>query len=168
MTYEELVEKTREVYGTADASSIEGHIAYQFNIEGEAAGAFYLEICDGTVKVEPYEYYDRDALFTTTAETLFKIGTGKLDPVFAYTTGKLKVEGDLDKALLLKKISVNVEDKKPVEKKEDKTAVKTEEKAEEKAAEPQAEAKTETKTAETSTAQDEAKKWPNRSKKKRR
>lgn len=181
MTYEELVEKTREVYGTADASSIEGHIAYQFNIEGEAAGAFYLEICDGTVKVEPYEYYDRDALFTTTAETLFKIGTGKLDPVFAYTTGKLKVEGDLDKALLLKKISVNVEDKKPVEKKEDKTAVKTEEKAEEKAAETQAEAKTEakpvekeetktaeTKTSETSTAQDEAKKWPNRSKKKRR
>ncbi len=106
MTYEELVEKARQTYGRADASGIEGHLAYQFNITGEAEGAFYLEISDGQVKIEPYEYYDRDVLFTMTAKTLIRLGTGALDPVLAYTTGKLKVQGSLDKALLLKKLTV--------------------------------------------------------------
>lgn len=54
--------------------------------------------------VEPYEYYDRNVLISCTAETLLKIITGKLDPVFAYTVKKIKVEGDLGKALLLKEI----------------------------------------------------------------
>ena len=106
MTYEELVEKARQTYGRADASGIEGHLAYQFNITGEAEGAFYLEISDGQIKIEPYEYYDRDVLFTMSAKTLIKLGTGALDPVLAYTTGKLKVQGSLDKALLLKKLTV--------------------------------------------------------------
>lgn len=109
MTYEELVEKARQTYGKADASGIEGHLAYQFNITGEAEGAFYLEINNGQVRIEPYEYYDRDVLFTMTAKTLIKLGTGALDPVLAYTTGKLKVQGSLDKALLLKKLTVPAE-----------------------------------------------------------
>lgn len=111
MTYEELVEKTREVFGMADASSIEGHVAYQFNITGEAEGAFYLEISDGQIHIEPYEYYDRDVLFVTTAANLIKIGLGELDPVWAFTTGKLKVEGNIDKALLLKGLSASIKEK---------------------------------------------------------
>ncbi len=107
MTYEELVEQARQTYGRADASGIDGHVAYQFNITGEAEGAFYLEVSDGKVNIEPYEYFDRDVLFTTTAETLIKIAMGKLDPVWAYTTGKLKVQGSIEKALLLKELSVS-------------------------------------------------------------
>ena len=48
-----------------------------------------------------YEYYDRDAMFTCSAETLFKIASGKTDPILAVTLGKLKVEGSIDKALKL-------------------------------------------------------------------
>lgn len=55
------------------------------------------------LSIEPYEYYDRDAIFICSADTLLKIAAGKLDPVFAFTTGKLKVEGSLDKALELQK-----------------------------------------------------------------
>ena len=32
----------------------------EFEIEGEAEGAFYVELLDGKVDVEPFEYYDRD------------------------------------------------------------------------------------------------------------
>lgn len=53
--------------------------------------------------MEPYEYYDRDAIFICSADTLLKLAAGKLDPVFAFTTGKLKVEGSLEKALKLQK-----------------------------------------------------------------
>ncbi len=105
MTYFELVDAVRAAYANADASEVGEHIAFQFNIEGEGEGAFYLEIKDGKINIEPYEYFDRDVLITTTAETLLKIGTGKLDPIAAYTLRKIKVDGSLDKALVLKKIS---------------------------------------------------------------
>lgn len=104
MTYEELVKQVKKIAENADASNIQGHVAFQFNIEGEAAGAFYLEVKDGKAAVEPYEYYDRDVLIKCTAETLLKIVEGKLDPVFAFTMQKIKVEGDLGKALLLKEV----------------------------------------------------------------
>ena len=110
MTYEELVAKAREVYGKADASGIKGHVAYQFNITGEGEGAFYLEIDNGVIKIEPYEYFDRDVLFTMTAKNLIKIGLGELDPVWAFTTGRLKLEGSIDKALLLKDLAGSVKE----------------------------------------------------------
>ena len=102
MSYEELVGEIRNLFMKADVSGIKEHIAYQFNIRGEAEGAFYAEVSDGKLSIEPYEYYDRDVLFTTTADTLLKIAKGKTDPVAAFTLGKLKVEGDFDKALKLK------------------------------------------------------------------
>lgn len=102
MTYEEIVEKVRETFKDADVSGINEHLAYQFNIEGEGEGAFYVEVKDGQLFIEPYEYYDRDAIFICKHEVLFKIISGKLDPVHAFTVGKLKVEGDLGKALRLK------------------------------------------------------------------
>ena len=104
MTYEELVKQVKDIAESADVGKIQEHVAFQFNIEGEAAGAFYLEIKDGKATVEPYEYYDRDVLITCKAETLLKIVEGKLDPVLAFTIKKIKVEGDLDKALLLKEV----------------------------------------------------------------
>lgn len=101
MTYEQLVDEIREIFMKADVSQITEHIAYQFNIQGDAEGAFYAEVSDGKLRIEPYEYYDRDVLFTTTADTLLKIAKGKMDAVMAFTIGKLKVEGDFGKALML-------------------------------------------------------------------
>lgn len=119
MTYEELVEKVKKAYGDVDASSVSEHVAFQFNIEGEAAGAFYLEIADGKVNVEPYEYFDRDVLVTTSAETLLEIAEGKLDPVKAFLMGKIKAQGNLGKAAFLKELSAKQE-KKPAQKPEKK------------------------------------------------
>lgn len=105
MTYEELVEEIRSIFLKADVHEVKEHVAYQFNIEGEAEGAFYVEVSEGQLHIEPYEYFDHDVLFTTTAETLLKIAKGKLDAVLAFTLKKLKVEGNFEKALLLQKFS---------------------------------------------------------------
>ncbi len=102
MTYEEIVEKVRELFSGADVSMIQEHLAYQFNITGEGEGAFYAEVKDGKLDIQPYEYFDRDSLFICSADVLFKIISGKLDPVLAFTLGKLKVEGSIEKALRLK------------------------------------------------------------------
>lgn len=117
MTYEELVQQVKDIAEEADAGKIQDHVAFQFNIEGEAAGAFYLDIKEGKADVEPYEYYDRDVLITSTAETLLKIMEGKLDPVAAYTLQKIRVEGDLGKALLLKEVVGQKKAKKKASKK---------------------------------------------------
>ena len=111
MTYEELVQKAKETYCKADSGEIKEHVAIQFNITGEAAGAFYLEIRDGQVMVEPYEYYDRDVIVTCDAEHLIQIAEGKLGMEAAYLTGQIKAEGDLGKALLLKKLTQKPEKK---------------------------------------------------------
>lgn len=102
MTYEELFSNVKTEFMNADVSDVKEHLAYQFNITGEAQGIFYAEVKDGKLYVEPYEYYDRDAMFTCKAETLLKIAEGKLDPIMAVTLQKLKVEGNIDKALKLK------------------------------------------------------------------
>lgn len=117
MTYEELVEKARETYGKADAGKINEHVAIQFNVTGEAAGAFYLEIADGKVNIEPYEYYDRDVIVTTDAETLIKMAEGKLGMEAAYLTGKIKADGNLTKGLLLKELVAKKTPKKAAPKK---------------------------------------------------
>ena len=102
MTYAEMFAKVKGMLMDADVSDIQEHLAYQFNITGEAEGIFYAEVKEGKLYVEPYEYFDRDAMFTCSAETLFKIADGKADPILAVTLGKLKVEGNIDKALKLK------------------------------------------------------------------
>ncbi len=104
MTYADMFSKVKGMMMEADVSTVNEHLAYQFNITGEAEGIFYAEVKEGKLYVEPYEYYDRDAIFICSAETLFKITEGKLDPVLAVTLGKLKVEGNIDKALYLKKL----------------------------------------------------------------
>lgn len=102
MTYADFFAEIKSRFMAADVSDIHEHLAYQFNITGEAEGIFYAEVKEGQLYVEPYEYFDRDAMFTCTAETLFKLAEGKTDPVLAFTIGKLKVEGNIDKALRLK------------------------------------------------------------------
>lgn len=99
MTYAEFFSEMKGKFMEADVSNIQEHLAFQFNITGEAGGIFYIEIKNGELHVEPYEYYDRDAMFTCSADTLKKLETGKLDPILAVTLQKLKVEGNIDKAL---------------------------------------------------------------------
>ena len=101
MTYETFFAEVKETLMGADASQITDHLAYQFNITGEAAGIFYVEVKEGKLYVEPYEYYDRDVIFTCSAKTLKKIAKGKLDPLVAVTLQKLKVDGNIAKAMKL-------------------------------------------------------------------
>lgn len=103
MTFEELVEKVRGKVGGVNVAGMP-FIAVQVNITGKNGGVFYVEVKDGKASVEPYEYNDRSCAFTIDQANFLKLIDGKLDPVIAYTTGKLKVEGDLGKALEFSKL----------------------------------------------------------------
>lgn len=105
MTYAEFFAEVKSRFMEADVSDITEHLAFQFNITGEASGIFYVEVKEGKLHVEPYEYFDRDAMFICSAQTLRDLADGKLDPVLAFTIQKLKVEGNLDKALRFKELA---------------------------------------------------------------
>ncbi len=106
MTFEEVLEKVRE---RAAGMDVNGHpfLAVQVNLKGKDGGVFYVEVKDGRVSVEPYEYNDRSCAFTMEQANFLKLLDGKLDPVAAYTLGKLKVDGDLGKALEFSKLLKN-------------------------------------------------------------
>lgn len=104
MTFAELFSEIKTKFMDTDVSDIHEHLAYQFNITGEGSGIFYVEVKDGELFIEPYEYYDKDATFICSAKVLFKMISGELDPVAAFTMQKLRVEGSIDMALKFKNI----------------------------------------------------------------
>ena len=104
MTYEEVVKEAQKIVAKGDASGIKDHLAVQYNITGEGEGAFYMEVKDGQIDVQPYDYRDRDILVTADARTILDMMSGKLDMVHAYLTHKISAEGDLGKVDILKKL----------------------------------------------------------------
>lgn len=108
MTYEDIVAKSREVMDKVEVMPGQGHLAVEICIVGEGEGVYYIEVKeDGYIDVQPYNYNDRDCRLTISAEDLLKLVTGKLDAVFAFTTGKLKVDGSIEKALEFQKVIKN-------------------------------------------------------------
>lgn len=107
MTYEEVVKEAQRIAAKGDASGIKEHLAVQYNITGEGEGAFYMEVKDGRIDVQPYDYNDRDILVTADARTILDLMSGKLDAVKAYLTHKITAEGELGKADILKKLISN-------------------------------------------------------------
>ena len=101
MRYEELVQEVKKATQSTIVSKILGHIAFQFNVEGEAEGAFYLEIADGKINVEPYEYYDRDIIIVTSADVIMQMAEGRLMPKAAYSNGLLTIHGDVEQLNVL-------------------------------------------------------------------
>ena len=103
MKFDELVTKVRGLASKVDVSN-QDFLAVQINITGKESGVFYVEVKDHKISVEPYDYHDRNCAITMSLTDFNKLIDGKLDPVLAYTTGKLKVEGDMGKALEFSKI----------------------------------------------------------------
>ncbi len=103
MTFDEIMTRVKAMAKEYDAAG-KDFLAVQVNLTGKNGGVFYVEIKDGKISAEPYEYNDRSCAITMEPANFVKLMDGKLDPVAAYTLGKLKVEGDLGKALEFSKI----------------------------------------------------------------
>lgn len=103
MTFDEILSKVRTI---ASGVSVPGNVslAVQVNLTGPEGGVFYVEAKNGNVRVEPYEYNDRDCSVTMGIDDFNKLIEGKLDPIAAFTLGKLKVDGDIGKALEFSKL----------------------------------------------------------------
>ncbi|XP_014608792.1 PREDICTED: hydroxysteroid dehydrogenase-like protein 2 [Polistes canadensis] len=94
----ELVSKTKAVF--------------QFNVTGEEASTWYLDLKSGTGSTGKGEPKDpADAILTMNSEQFFAMFSGKLKPATAFMTGKLKISGNLQKAMKLEKLMVSLKSK---------------------------------------------------------
>lgn len=101
MTVDQLIGKIYNKLSKADISGTQGKVAVQFDLTGKVGGVFYVEILDGVLSVMPFEYIDRDASVSGTMTNVEKVFNGKLIPQVAMAEGKIKVEGNVDKAMAL-------------------------------------------------------------------
>lgn len=100
MKFENVLKKVKVKTETIDAAGI-GFLAVQVTLTDKDAGIFYVEVKDGMVTVEPYEYNDRQANITMTNENFCKLMNGKFDADQGLASGKIEVDGDNSKALEL-------------------------------------------------------------------
>ncbi|MCR5719045.1 MAG: SCP2 sterol-binding domain-containing protein [Lachnospiraceae bacterium] len=103
MEFEKVIEKVRKLAQEADVSNTD-FLAVQVNLKDCNPGTFYVEIKNHKMSVEPYEYIDRNCAITIKSDDFVNLLDKKLDPVLAFTLGKLKVEGDVSKALEFAKL----------------------------------------------------------------
>ena len=103
MKFESVLEKVRNMAANAYVSGAD-FLAVQVNLTDCDPGVFYVEVKDHKVSVEPYDYHDRNCAITMKSDDFNKLISGKLDPIAAFTIGKLKVDGDVGKALEFSKL----------------------------------------------------------------
>ena len=97
-------DEEQEAGQDAYARAIFEHIAIQFNIKGEGAGIFYIEVADRNVCVEPYDYYDKDALVEIASEALIGLSDGTMTLEEVMEKGLTKEYGNIEKLKKLHKI----------------------------------------------------------------
>jgi putative sterol carrier protein len=103
MKFETVLSKVRKLAEKADVSNVD-FLAVQVNLTDTEPNVFYVEVKDHKINVEPYDYHDRNCAITIKSDDFNKLISGKLDPVAAFTIGKLKVDGDVGKALEFSKL----------------------------------------------------------------
>jgi len=85
---------------------------YAFNVKGEEAGIWYLDLKNGSGKCGKGESpTPADATLTMDSKNFFAMFSGKLNAATAFMSGKLKISGDLQKAMKLEKLMGSLKSK---------------------------------------------------------
>jgi len=78
---------------------------FSFNVTGEDAGKYFLDLKNGAGACGKGEAGDKvDCTMTMSAANFTKMFSGKMSPTSAFMTGKLKIEGNMGKAMKLEKL----------------------------------------------------------------
>ncbi len=79
-------------------------VVFQFNISGEKGGDWFSIIKDGACRVETGAHEKPSCTLKMGDADFLDLMNGKLPAMQAYTSGKLKIEGDLMKSQLIEKL----------------------------------------------------------------
>jgi putative sterol carrier protein len=102
MTMTELFEAMPARLNTKEAASMDKTV--QWNITGDDAGVWAIQINKGTCLLIPGGVEKPDVAFTVSSKDWQSIAEGKLSAMNAFMMGKLKVAGDMALAMRVPQI----------------------------------------------------------------
>lgn len=102
MTVNESFETMASIFNPAAAGSMNKTL--QWNITGEEAGVYALKIANGTCELIRGGVEKPDMALTMTDKDWLAIAEGTLNPMTAFTSGKLKLTGDMMLAMKMQQI----------------------------------------------------------------
>ena len=97
-----IFEKMPGVFNADAASGVD--VTFQFSISGEGGGDWYVEIKERTCKVEAGVCSHHTCTIKMDAADFLDMISGTLPAMHAFTSGKLKLSGDLMKSQLIGKL----------------------------------------------------------------
>jgi putative sterol carrier protein len=97
MPVQEIISFLKEKTASFDSATAPAFLAVQVSLT-DTNEKLYIEVKDGKLSIEPYEYNDRQANLIISSDNFIKMIDGKLNSVLAFTTGKLKIDGNIGKA----------------------------------------------------------------------
>lgn len=71
----------------------------QFELSGDGGGEWYASIKDGAMTVEKGSVEDPQATLKMDADEFAQMSRGDLNPMMAFMSGKIKVDGDLNSVM---------------------------------------------------------------------
>lgn len=102
MNFEEIYNEVKSIFERNDYSCFgPGLYSFEFDITGEGEGKFYLEIRDGQLQIQPYDYRSSTCAFIVNSKYIRMMLKHQIAPTAAYSTGRLKIKGDVSAAFRL-------------------------------------------------------------------
>jgi len=78
---------------------------FHFDVKGQGEGSYYLDMKSGSGTVGKGEPPNKsDVTISVSGDDFLKLFDGKLSPTSAYMMGKMKIKGDMSKAMALDKL----------------------------------------------------------------
>jgi putative sterol carrier protein len=93
-TLDELFEMMPGAFDADKAGDMNATV--QFDLTGEGGDQYYVEVANGTVNTEKGTADNPTATIHMDADDYKAMVSGDLNPVTAFMSGKIKVEGDLN------------------------------------------------------------------------
>ena len=101
-TSHELSQQFQDMVTNFDAEKAEGVDAViQFDLSGENGGQYWLKIANGTAEGGEGQIEKPNMTLRASAEDWLAVTKGELNPMQAFMSGRLKVQGDMSLALKL-------------------------------------------------------------------
>ncbi|MBW1988499.1 MAG: SDR family NAD(P)-dependent oxidoreductase, partial [Deltaproteobacteria bacterium] len=102
VSVDEVFEMMPQFFNADKAAGV--NVVFQYEIEGPGGGDWAVTVADGECKVEKKKADSPTTTLKMSAADFIGISLGKLNPMQLYTSGKLKIEGDIMKSQLIEKL----------------------------------------------------------------
>jgi putative sterol carrier protein len=95
-----------KIKGLVDPATVKNTNAiFQFDVKGDDGGMFYMDLKNGEGAVGKGDSpVKSDVTIAVSKADFLKLFSGKMSPTSAYMMGKLKIKGDITKAMVLDKL----------------------------------------------------------------